>query len=70
MGLAAYVLEKFTTWTNPTWKDLPDGGLKKKFKYEDLLDNIMIYWVSGSVTSSMRFYAENFSKANYGRAAK
>ncbi|KAJ8925184.1 hypothetical protein NQ315_001369 [Exocentrus adspersus] len=30
VGLAAYILEKFITWTNPAWKDLDDGGLTKK----------------------------------------
>ncbi|GLV42698.1 Juvenile hormone epoxide hydrolase 2 [Carabus blaptoides fortunei] len=61
-GLAAYIIEKFSTWTNPEWKAIKDGGLTKKYTYTDLLDNIMIYWVSGSVTSSMRIYAEAFSK--------
>ena len=27
IGLAAYILEKFSTWTNKSWRDLPDGGL-------------------------------------------
>lgn len=63
-------MEKFTTWTNPAWKNLPDGGLTKKYKYEDLLDLVMIYWVTGCVTSSMRFYAENLNKKNFGVVAK
>ncbi|CAH1104541.1 unnamed protein product [Psylliodes chrysocephalus] len=63
VGLAAYILEKFTTWTNPDWKDLEDGGLTKKYKMENLLDNIMIYWVTRSITTSQRLYAESFSKA-------
>ncbi|XP_044269723.1 juvenile hormone epoxide hydrolase 1-like [Tribolium madens] len=57
VGLAAYILEKFITWTNPDWKNLEDGGLLKKYTYDDLLDNIMIYWVSGSITTSMRLYS-------------
>lgn len=61
-GLAAYILEKFITWTNPEWKNLPDGGLTKKFIYDQLLDNIMIYWVTRSITTSMRIYAETFAK--------
>lgn len=65
MGLAAYILEKFTTWTNPAWKDLDDGGLTKKYSLTNLLDNIMIYWVSRSVTTSMRLYSESFNKAQY-----
>ncbi|GJQ78777.1 Jheh2 [Trypoxylus dichotomus] len=63
VGLAAYILEKFTTWTDPAWKSKPDGGLKEKFSYVDLLDNVMIYWVTNSITTSMRIYAETFNKA-------
>ncbi|KAL1131024.1 hypothetical protein AAG570_012262 [Ranatra chinensis] len=60
-GLAAYILEKFSTWTNPSWRSKPDGGLNHYNKV-NLLDNIMIYWVSGSITSSMRLYSEAFNK--------
>lgn len=61
-GLAAYILEKFSTWTNPDYRELEDGGLNRKYSLDDLLTNVMIYWVSGSITSSMRFYKENFSR--------
>ncbi|XP_030766077.1 juvenile hormone epoxide hydrolase 1-like [Sitophilus oryzae] len=61
VGLAAYIIEKFTTWTNPAWKDLEDGGLTKKYTLDKLLDNVMIYWVSRSITTSVRLYLENFS---------
>ncbi|XP_060535315.1 juvenile hormone epoxide hydrolase 1-like [Cylas formicarius] len=63
-GLAAYILEKFITWTNPTWKNLPDGGLTRKFTLDQLLDNVMIYWVTKSITTSARLYAENFASNN------
>lgn len=29
VGLAAYILEKFSTWTNPEFRDLEDGGLER-----------------------------------------
>lgn len=61
MGLAAYILEKFITWTNPDGKNLYDGALLKKYEYTALLDNIMIYWVTGTITTSMRIYAEVFN---------
>lgn len=64
LGLAAYILEKFSTWTNPAWRHEIDGGLLKKWSMDDLLDNVMIYWVTGSITTSVRLYAENFSRAN------
>ncbi|XP_026551153.1 epoxide hydrolase 1 isoform X1 [Pseudonaja textilis] len=62
VGLAAYILEKFSTWTDSSFKKLEDGGLEKKFTLDDLLTNVMIYWASGCVVSSMRFYKECFGK--------
>ncbi|CAH1160265.1 unnamed protein product [Phaedon cochleariae] len=64
VGLAAYILEKFTTGTNKAWMEEEDGGLTKVFTYTDLLDNIMLYWVTNSATTSFRLYSETFSKAH------
>ncbi|KAM4694555.1 epoxide hydrolase 1-like [Discoglossus pictus] len=61
-GLAAYILEKFSTWTDPSFRELEDGGLERKHKLDDLLTNVLIYWITGSITSSMRFYKENFTR--------
>lgn len=33
--------------------------LYRKFSLDDLLTNVMIYWTTGSIVSSMRFYKEN-----------
>lgn len=65
-GLAAYILEKFSTWTNPKYKSRSDGGLLEKYTLDELLDNIMIYWVTNSLTTSVRIYAEQFNKVNMG----
>lgn len=62
VGLAAYILEKFSTWTSHDFRKLEDGGLTRKFTLDDLLTNVMIYWTSGCIISSMRFYKENFSQ--------
>ncbi|XP_075564611.1 epoxide hydrolase 1 isoform X4 [Pelecanus crispus] len=62
VGLAAYILEKFSTWTDIEFHNLEDGGIERKFNLDDLLTNIMIYWVSGCIVSSMRFYKENLQK--------
>ncbi|XP_067337168.1 epoxide hydrolase 1 isoform X1 [Channa argus] len=62
VGLAAYILEKFSTWTHRDFRNLEDGGLTRKFSLDDLLTNVMIYWTSGCIIPSMRFYKENFSK--------
>ena len=63
-GLAAYILEKFSTWTNPDYRFREDGGLLEKFTLDELLDNLMVYWVTGSILTSQRLYAENYNKAN------
>lgn len=42
IGLAAYILEKFSTWTNLAYRDLEDGGLGKYFSMDSLLDNLML----------------------------
>lgn len=43
-----------------------DSGLRscfpRKFSLDDLLTNIMIYWTTGTITSSQRFYKENMGK--------
>jgi len=65
VGLAAYILEKFITWTAMENKDLDDGGLTQKYTYDALLDNIMIYWVSNSITTSVRLYSETLNKKSF-----
>lgn len=62
VGLAAYILEKFSTWTDQKWIDLQDGGITKKYTLTDLLDNVMIYWTSGCITTSARLYRESFNE--------
>ncbi|CAH2058150.1 unnamed protein product, partial [Iphiclides podalirius] len=61
-GLAAYILEKFSTWTNPDFRKASDGNLLAKYSLTHLLDNIMVYWVSNSITTSLRVYAETLNK--------
>ena len=60
VGLAAYILEKFSTWTNSNNVNKPDGGLTEKFTLDELLTNIMIYWVNTPV-SSVRYFKETFN---------
>lgn len=60
VGLAAYIIEKFSTWTNPAYRNLLDGGLEKYFTLDALLDNIMIYYLTNSITTSVRIYKESF----------
>ncbi|KAH8270882.1 hypothetical protein KR018_011312 [Drosophila ironensis] len=65
-GLASYILEKFSTWTNVEYRNLPDGGLTKKFTYDQLLDNVMIYYVTNTITTSMRLYSESMVASQLG----
>lgn len=63
VGLAAYILEKFSTWTNPNFRNIPDGGFLEYFSFDALLDNVMIYYLTNSITTSQRLYKEDFSGA-------
>lgn len=62
VGLCAYILEKFSTWTNLNYREQPDGGLTKYYTLDALLDNIMIYYLTDSITTSVRLYSEVFTK--------
>ncbi|CAL1689410.1 unnamed protein product [Lasius platythorax] len=64
-GLAAYLIEKFSTGTNYSYKSREDGGFLEKYTYDELIDNLMIYWASNSITTAMRIYAEMFTKENF-----
>ncbi|CAH2098058.1 unnamed protein product [Euphydryas editha] len=63
-GLLSYILEKFSTWTRFENRALADGGLSSRFSKDQLLDNLMVYWTTNSITTSMRLYAENWSNKN------
>jgi len=53
IGLASWVIEKWYGWSDH------DGDLEKVFTKDELLTNIMIYWVTNSGTSSARIYYES-----------
>jgi pimeloyl-ACP methyl ester carboxylesterase len=48
VGLAAWIMDRFHFWT--------DGKIEDKFSKDELLTNIMIYWVTGNIASSIRGY--------------
>ncbi|KAK4299620.1 hypothetical protein Pmani_028121 [Petrolisthes manimaculis] len=65
VALAAYILEKFSTGTNLDNLHKPDGGLLSKdypISIDSILDNICVYWFTGTITTSVRFYSENVNK--------
>lgn len=49
-GLAAWVVEKFKTWSDC------GGDVERSFSKDQLLENIMLYWVTGTINSAMRLY--------------
>jgi microsomal epoxide hydrolase len=51
-GLAAWIVEKFRTWS-----DCGDD-VERSFTKDQLLTNVMVYWVTGTATSSTRLYYE------------
>ena len=61
VGLAAYIFEKFSTWTSIKNRNLANGGLGKHIKLDALFDNLMIYYLTNSITTSQRLYAEAFT---------
>ncbi|XP_014484159.1 PREDICTED: juvenile hormone epoxide hydrolase 2-like [Dinoponera quadriceps] len=63
-GLASYIIEKFSTGINYWYKFRADGGILEKFTYDELIDNLMMYWTSNSITTAMRIYAAFFSEQN------
>jgi pimeloyl-ACP methyl ester carboxylesterase len=52
-GLAAWIVEKFRTWSDS------GGSVEKRFTKDELLTNITIYWVTETGPSSVRLYYEN-----------
>jgi epoxide hydrolase len=60
-GQAAWIVEKFWSWTDPVeGASHPEAVLTK----DELLDNIMLYWLTGSAASSARLYWESFNDVN------
>ena len=52
IGLAAWIVEKFRTWSDCA------GELESIFTRDELLTNVMIYWVTETLNSSIRLYYE------------
>ncbi len=52
VGLAAWIIEKFYGWSDI------DGDLEREYTKDELLTNIMIYWVTQTINPSIRSYYE------------
>jgi microsomal epoxide hydrolase len=54
VGLAAWIVEKFRTWSDC------GGEIERRFTKDVLLTNIMLYWVTGAINSSFWPYYARF----------
>ena len=51
-GLAAWIVEKFRAWTDC------DGDVERCLSKDVILDNLMLYWLTGTAHSAGRLYYE------------
>ena len=52
-GLAAWIVEKLRGWSDC------DGDIERRFTKDEILTNATIYWLTGTIGSSMRMYRAN-----------
>ena len=52
-GLAAWIVEKLRGWSDC------DGNLERSFTKDEILTNVTLYWLTGTIGSSMRMYSAN-----------
>jgi hypothetical protein len=57
-ALCAWIVEKFWSWTDC------DGDPLNVLTRDELLDNVMLYWLPGTGASSARLYWESFNTVN------
>jgi len=55
IGQAAWIIEKFYQWTDC------NGHPENAISRDELLDNVMLYWLTKSAASSARLYWESFN---------
>ena len=53
VGLLAWIVEKFRDWSDCC------GDVERRFTKDELLDNVTLYWVTGTIHSSTRLYYES-----------
>jgi len=55
-GLCAWIIEKFWAWTDC------DGDPANVLSRDEMLDNVMLYWLTAAGASSARLYWESFGR--------
>jgi pimeloyl-ACP methyl ester carboxylesterase len=58
-GQAAWIVEKFWAWADC------DGHPEHVFSRDELLDNVMLYWLPAAAASSARLYWESFVRPGF-----
>jgi microsomal epoxide hydrolase len=58
-GLAAWIVEKFRTWSDC------GGEIERRFTKDELLTNIMFYWATETANSSCRLYCETMRAGKF-----
>jgi pimeloyl-ACP methyl ester carboxylesterase len=53
VGTLAWIVEKWQTWSDC------EGDVLRCFTRDELLTNVMLYWVTGTIRSSMHWYFEH-----------
>ena len=53
-GLAAWIVEKFRAWSDC------GGDVERRFTKDELLTNVMIYWITGAINASFWPYYARF----------
>ncbi|MHA4814976.1 epoxide hydrolase family protein [Streptomyces aculeolatus] len=52
-GLAAWIVEKLRAWSDC------DGDVERAYTKDEILTNVTLYWLTGTIGSSMRMYRAN-----------
>ena len=60
LGLAAWILQCFYMWSDI------DGDLESRFTKDELITNIMLYWITESMPSAIRLYRESLIAGTFG----
>ena len=53
VGLAAWIVEKLRAWSDS------GGEVERRFTKDEILTNVTVYWLTGTIGSSMRMYRAN-----------
>lgn len=56
VGLAAWIVEKFRTWSDC------EGDVERRFTKDELLTNVMLYWATGTINASFWPYWARHSR--------